>query len=42
MLFIENSYLKEFESNIHKIESNNIILEQGVGVSYETDTPIAN
>ena len=28
MLFIENSYLKEFESNILKIESNNIILEQ--------------
>ena len=28
MLFIENSYLKEFESNILNIENNNIILEE--------------
>ena len=28
MLFIENSYLKEFESRIQKVENNNIILEQ--------------
>ena len=28
MLFIENSYLKNFETTIKKIESNNIILEQ--------------
>ena len=28
MLFIENSYLKDFETNIKKIENNNIILEQ--------------
>ena len=28
MLFIENSYLKDFETTIKKIENNNIILEQ--------------
>ena len=28
MLFIENSYLKDFETKIKKIENNNIILEQ--------------
>ena len=28
MLFIENSYLTEFESNILNIENNNIILEE--------------
>ena len=28
MLFIENPYLKEFESKIKKIENNNIILEE--------------
>ena len=28
MLFIENSYLKNFETTIKKIENNNIILEQ--------------
>ena len=28
MLFIENPYLKEFESKIQKIQNNNIILEQ--------------
>ena len=28
MLFIENSYLKEFETKIKKIENKNIILEQ--------------
>jgi len=28
MLFIENSYLKNFETKIKKIENNNVILEQ--------------
>ena len=28
MLFIENSYLKDFESKILNIENNNIILEE--------------
>ena len=28
MLFVENPYLKEFESKIKKIENNNIILEE--------------
>ena len=28
MLFIENSYLKEFESQVQKIENNSIVLEQ--------------
>ena len=28
MLFIENPYLKEFESKILNIENNNIILEK--------------
>ena len=28
MLFVENPYLKEFESIIKKIENNNIILEE--------------
>ena len=28
MLFIENSYLKEFETKIKKIENKNIILEK--------------
>ena len=28
MLFIENSYLKDFETTIKKIDKNNIILEQ--------------
>jgi len=28
MLFIENSYLKNFETRIKKIENNNVILEQ--------------
>ena len=28
MLFVENSYLKEFESKILNIENNNIILEK--------------
>ena len=28
MLFLENSYLKEFESKIKNIDKNNIILEQ--------------
>ena len=28
MLFIENSYLKEFETKIQKVENNSIILEQ--------------
>jgi len=30
MLFVENSYLKEFESKILNIENNNIILEETV------------
>ena len=28
MLFIENSYLKEFESQVQKVENNSIVLEQ--------------
>ena len=28
MLFIENPYLKEFESKVQKVENNNIVLEQ--------------
>ena len=28
MLFIENSYLKEFETKVQKVENDNIILEQ--------------
>ena len=28
MLFIENSYLKEFESQVQKVENNNIVLEK--------------
>ncbi len=28
MLFIENSYLKEFESQVQKVENNNIVLKQ--------------
>ena len=28
MLFIENPYLKEFETKVQKIENNNIVLEQ--------------
>ena len=30
MLFVENSYLKEFESKILNIENNNIVLEETV------------